>query len=194
MGVIAPNPHYTDEIAVLCEKTIFLPTIQAMEKEGCPFKGCLYFGLMLTPRGPMVIEYNCRFGDPEAQVVLPLLETDLLEIMETVTDGTLSEIDIKWSKSHAACVILASGGYPNAYKTGFKISGLDSNGQAASGDTVIYHAGTENKDGSFFTSGGRVLGLTSVAPALNSALEMAYNSVKTINFEGMHYRKDIGRW
>jgi len=192
MGVIAPNPHYTDEIAKACEKTIFLPTIRAMEKEGCPFKGCLYFGLMLTPHGPTVIEYNCRFGDPETQAILPLLETGLLDIMEAVTDGRLSSININWKKDHSACVVLASGGYPSAYKTGFAISGLDENGGADS--SIIYHAGTEYRDGSFFTAGGRVLGVTAAAPSLNSALKSAYKTAETINFDGIHYRRDIGKY
>jgi len=194
MGVIAPNPHYTDEIAKACEKTIFLPTIEAMEKEGCPFKGCLYFGLMLTPRGPTVIEYNCRFGDPETQAVLPLLETDLLDIMEAVSDGKLASININWKKDHCACVVLASGGYPSAYKTGFAISGLDENGGAKDSGNIIYHAGTEYRDGSFFTSGGRVLGITAAAASLNSAIKSAYKTAGTINFDGIHYRKDIGKY
>jgi len=194
MGVIAPNPHYTKEIAKLCEKNIFLPTIDAMEKEGCPFKGCLYFGLMLTKNGPVVIEYNCRFGDPEAQAVLPLLETDLLEIMEAVTDGKLVDIDIRWKDAHSACVVLASGGYPSAYKTGFPITGLDENGAAKNSDCVIYHAGTEYSDGSFFTTGGRVLGVTAVAATLASALEAAYKTAGKIGFEGVHYRRDVGKY
>ena len=194
MGVIAPNPHYTDEIAAVCEKTIFLPTIRAMREEGCPFKGCLYFGLMLTPSGPAVIEYNCRFGDPETQAVLPLLETDPLEIMEAVTDDRLDSVNIRWKSAHAACVVLASGGYPHAYKTGFAISGLDENGDAQNGKAVIYHAGTEFRNGSFFTAGGRVLGVTAVAPTLESALESAYKTAETISFEGIHYRRDIGKY
>ena len=191
MGVIAPNHHYTDEIAAVCEKTIFLPTIRAMKEEGCPFKGCLYFGLMLTPRGPMVIEYNCRFGDPEAQAVIPLLETDLLEIMEAVTDGRLADIDIRFSSAYAACVVLASGGYPQSYKTGFAISGLDT---AESTGVSIYHAGTELKNDCFYTAGGRVLGVTATASALNSALEAAYKAAGTIDFDGVHYRRDIGKY
>jgi len=194
MGVIAPNPHYTGEIAAVCEETIFLPTIRAMREEGCPFKGCLYFGLMLTPRGPAVIEYNCRFGDPETQAVLPLLETDLLEIMEAVTDGKLANIDIRWKNAHSACVVLASGGYPHAYKTGFAISGLGANGDAQNSGAVIYHAGTEYRDGAFYTAGGRVLGVTAVAPSLNSALEAAYKTAGAVNFEGAHYRRDIGKY
>ena len=191
MGVIAPNPHYTDEIAAVCEKTIFLPTIRAMKEEGCPFKGCLYFGLMLTPRGPMVIEYNCRFGDPEAQAVIPLLETDLLEIMEAVTDGRLADVKIRFSTAYAACVVLASGGYPQSYKTGFAISGLDT---AENTEVSIYHAGTELKNGCFYTAGGRVLGVTATASALNSALEAAYKAAGTIDFDGVHYRRDIGKY
>jgi phosphoribosylamine--glycine ligase len=191
MGVIAPNPYYTGEIAGVCEKTIFLPTINAMKQEGCPFKGCLYFGLMLTSSGPKVIEYNCRFGDPEAQAVLPLLETDLFDIMEAVTDERLSSLDIRWKNAHSACVVLSSGGYPASYKTGFTINGLDGQGQAA-GDAVIYHAGTEYKNGSFLTAGGRVLGISATASNLKASLEKAYKTAETINFEGIHYRKDIG--
>jgi len=194
MGVIAPNPHYTNEIASVCEKTVFLPTIHAMEKEGCPFKGCLYFGLMLTPCGPMVIEYNCRFGDPETQAILPLLETDLLDIMEAVTDGRLDTVDIRWKSAHSACVVLASGGYPVAYKTGFVIDGLDTDGKIKGSEAVVYHAGTEYKDGSFFTSGGRVIGVTACAPSLDTALEKAYKAAGTIRFDGVHYRKDIGKY
>jgi len=194
MGVIAPNPHYTNEIAAVCEKTIFLPTIRAMEKEGCLFKGCLYFGLMLTPHGPMVIEYNCRFGDPEAQAILPLLETDLMDIMEAVTDGRLDTVDIRWKSAHSACVVLASGGYPANYKTGFAIDGLDTDGNIKDNDTIVYHAGTEYRDGIFLTSGGRVLGVTSCAPSLDAALEKAYQAAGTIKFDGVHYRKDIGKY
>jgi phosphoribosylamine--glycine ligase len=194
MGVIAPNPHYTGAVAAECEKSIFLPTIRAMEKEGCPFKGCLYFGLMLTARGPVVIEYNCRFGDPETQAILPLLETDLLEIMEAVTDVRLSNIDIRWKQESAACIVLASGGYPGAYRTGFAISGLDAGGEALSSGIDVFHAGTEYKDGAFYTAGGRVLGITAVAPALNSALETAYRVAGTIGFENIHYRRDIGKY
>jgi len=193
MGVIAPNPHYTKEIAAICEKTIFIPTINAMREEGCPFKGCLYFGLMLTARGPMVIEYNCRFGDPEAQAVLPLLKTGLFDIMEAVTDERLDSVKIDWSDECSACVVLASGGYPVSYKTGFEISGLDAAGGAKSG-VVIYHAGTEYKDGKFLTAGGRVLGVTATGKNNKSALESAYRIVENINFNGKHYRKDIGTY
>jgi len=193
MGVIAPNPHYMQETAAVCEKTIFLPSIRAMREEGCPFKGCLYFGLMLTARGPVVIEYNCRFGDPEAQAVLPLLETSLLEVMEAVTDERLSETEIRWKNAHCACVILASGGYPLSYKTGFAITGL---AEAEKSASDVYHAGTEYRqaESSFYTSGGRVLGVTAVEKTLKSALEKAYKAVDFINFEGIHYRKDIGKY
>ncbi|MCL2410831.1 MAG: phosphoribosylamine--glycine ligase [Treponema sp.] len=193
MGVIAPNPYYTQDIAAICEKTIYLPTIRAMQNEGCPFKGCLYFGLMLTNKGPVVIEYNCRFGDPETQAVLPLLETDLFEIMEAVTYERLSQIEIKWSKASSACVILASGGYPDSYKTGFAISGLDENGQSAE-EAVVYHAGTALKNSEFLTAGGRVLGITTTAADQNKAIEKAYKAVKTISFEGKHFRSDIGKY
>jgi phosphoribosylamine--glycine ligase len=142
----------------------------------------------------MVIEYNCRFGDPETQALLPLLETDLLDVMEAVTDGNLANIDIRWKNAHSACVVLASGGYPNVYKTGVPIYGLDENGASGNGGNVIYHAGTEYRDGSFFTAGGRVLGVTAVSSALESALESAYKTASEIRFEGVHYRKDIGKY
>ena len=193
MGVIAPNAHYTEEIAAVCEKTIFLPTVKAMQNEGCTFKGCLYFGLMLTPTGPKVIEYNCRFGDPETQAILPLLKTDLLDVMTAVTDGALSKIDIKWSDEKSACVVLASRGYPESYKTGLVINGLDNNGGAGE-DVTIFHAGTKYENGAFYTAGGRVLGITAAAPSLDAALDKAYKAVSKINFEGVHYRKDIGKY
>jgi len=194
MGVIAPNPHYTKEIAAICEKTIFIPTIRAMREEGCPFKGCLYFGLMLTQLRPMVIEYNCRFGDPEAQAVLPLLKTSLFDIMEAVTDERLESVKIDWSDEHSACVVIASGGYPVSYKTGFEISGLDAAGGEKNNDIAVYHAGTEFKEGKFFTAGGRVLGVTATGKTNKSALESAYKSVENIDFMGKHYRKDIGTY
>ena len=201
MGAIAPNPHYTSEIAAVCEEKIFLPTVRAMQAEGCPFKGCLYFGLMLTPRGPAVIEYNCRFGDPETQVILQLLETDLLEVMEAVTDEKLAEINISWADAHAVCIVLASAGYPSSYKTGFVINSLNEKGGAENCDAIVYHAGTEFKNGinnsapgSFFTAGGRVLGITAVSKTLDTALKEAYKAVDTIGFEGVHYRRDIGKY
>ncbi|MGI6261526.1 MAG: phosphoribosylamine--glycine ligase [Acutalibacteraceae bacterium] len=191
MGTISPNPYYTDEIAETCMQTIFLPTIRAMQQEGCPFKGCLYFGLMLTPNGPKVIEYNARFGDPETQVVLPRLKTDLIDIIDAVIDEKLDACNIEWSDGACACVVLASGGYPGKYAKGLEISGLDQNGQV-SGATV-YHAGTVRKDGKFLTSGGRVLGVTATGATLDEALEKAYSSAKKIYFDGMQYRHDIGR-
>ena len=191
MGTISPNPYYTDEIAEICRKTIFEPTIDAMNKEGRPFKGCLYFGLMITPNGPKVIEYNARFGDPEAQVVLPRLKTDLLDICDAVIDEKLSELDIEWYDGAAACVVMASGGYPEAYKKGIEMFGMDDKGQVEG--ATVYHAGTAYKDGKFYTNGGRVLGVTATGDSLDEALSKAYNAVSKISFEGAHYRKDIGR-
>ncbi|MCM1053899.1 MAG: phosphoribosylamine--glycine ligase [Bacteroides sp.] len=192
MGTIAPNPLYTPEKQAECMEKIFLPTIRAMEKEGRPFKGCLYFGLMLTPKGAKVIEYNCRFGDPETQVVLPLLETDLADIIEAIWEERLSDLEVKWSSKSCACVVMASGGYPEKYETGKVIEGLDEKGQCAS-DAYVYHAGTKAENGSFLTSGGRVLGVTSTAEDLRTALDKAYETVNTISFENAHYRKDIGK-
>ena len=187
MGTVAPNPYYTPEIAKVCMDTIFLPTLDAMRKEGCPFKGCLYFGLMLTPDGPKVIEYNCRFGDPETQVILPLLKTDLLTIMQAVENETLSEIKVEWRDACAACVILASGGYPEHYETGkpIDIKPMPSN-------VTCYHAGDRLQDGQLVTSGGRVLGLTAVAPTLKEALRDAYQAADAVSFEGKYLRHDIG--
>ena len=190
MGTISPNPYYDDEMAQLCMETIFTPTVKAMAAEGCAFKGCLYFGLMLTKDGPKVIEYNSRFGDPETQVVLPRLETDLFDICNAVIDGTLDKLEIEWSDSACACVVLASGGYPGSYEKGKKISGLDQNGQAE--NVTVYHAGTAIKDGEIVTSGGRVLGVTALGDTLDNALKTAYNAVKTISFDGVQYRNDIG--
>lgn len=190
MGTISPNPYYTDEMAEICRKTIFEPTIEAMNKEGRTFKGCLYFGLMLTPKGPKVIEYNARFGDPETQVVLPRIETDLVDICEAVIDGTLGDLDIKWKKGAAACVVMASGGYPESYKKGIEMSGLDEKGGVEG--AIVYHAGTKLENGKFYTNGGRVLGVTAVDDTLEGALKKAYDAVEKISFEGAHYRKDIG--
>lgn len=192
MGTISPNPYYTDEIAEICQKTIFEPTINAMNKEGRPFKGCLYFGLMITPDGPKVIEYNARFGDPEAQVVLPRLKTDLVDICNAVIDETLSELDIEWYGDCSACVVVASGGYPESYKKGFEIKGLDKNGQI-SDDVTVYHAGTKVENGKYLTAGGRVLGVTALGETLEKALNTAYSAVSKISFEYMQYRTDIGR-
>lgn len=191
MGTVSPNPYYTDEMAALCQKTIFEPTIEAMRAEGRPFKGCLYFGLMLTPDGPKVIEYNARFGDPEAQVVLPRLKTDLLDICDAVIDEKLSEIEIEWSDDSCACVVMASGGYPESYKKGIRIEGLGRDGQVQG--ATVYHAGTTYRDGAFYTSGGRVLGVTAAAPTLEQALGQAYAAVDGISFDGAFCRRDIGR-
>ena len=188
MGVIAPSPFYTESIAAQCMETIFLPTMRAMETEGCPFKGCLYFGLMLTPDGPKVIEYNCRFGDPEAQTVLPLLEGDLLKIFMACTKGTLAAEMVTFSDKAAACVVIASGGYPENYEKGYAISGLE-----AVGGSTVYVAGAAQKDDALVTAGGRVLGVTAVAETLAAALEQAYTDVKQIHFTNMFYRSDIGR-
>ena len=194
MGTIAPNPLYTPEKQAECMEKIFLPTIKAMEKEGRPFKGCLYFGLMLTPKSAKVIEYNCRFGDPETQVVLPLLETDLVDIMEAIWEERLAELDVKWSDQACACVVMASGGYPEKYETGKEIGGLDEKGQCVSNtDAYIYHAGTKLDNGKFLTAGGRVLGVTSTADTLKEALDKSYAAVKSITFEKVHYRTDIGK-
>lgn len=191
MGTVSPNPYYTDDIAKVCMKTIFEPTIEAMIKEGRPFKGCLYFGLMLTPNGPKVIEYNARFGDPEAQVVLPRLKTDLVDICEAVIDEKLSELDIEWYDGAAACVVMASGGYPVSYKKGIEIFGLDDKGGVDG--AIVYHAGTKCEDDKFFTNGGRVLGVTATASTLDEALEKAYSAVDKIKFDGAHFRHDIGK-
>ena len=191
MGTVAPNPYYTENIAKECMDKIFIPTINAMKSEGRTFKGCLYFGLMLTPDGPKVIEYNCRFGDPETQVVLPLLDTDLYDIFEAIYDERLSEVDIRWKDESCACVILASGGYPKSYEKGKEISGLDDKGQADG--VFVYHAGTKLSDGVFTTNGGRVLGVTATGKDLETALANAYSGAKKITFDKVHYRNDIGK-
>ena len=191
MGTISPNPFYTEEQAAWCMEHIFLPTVAAMNAEGRPFKGCLYFGLMLTPDGPKVIEYNCRFGDPETQVVLPRLKTDLIDILEAVREERLAELPIEWSEDACACVVMASGGYPAAYKKGLPIRGLEKQGQVPG--AVVYHAGTKYENGCFYTNGGRVLGVTAAAPTLDEALKKAYEAVGHIDFEGAHYRRDIGK-
>ena len=190
MGTISPNPYYTDAIAKECMETIFLPTIEAMNKEGRPFKGCLYFGLMITPDGPKVIEYNARFGDPETQVVLPRLKTDFVDIVMAVVEERLSDLTIAWSDETCACVVMASGGYPGHYEKGIAIEGLDENGQVDG--AVVYHAGTALRDGKFVTNGGRVLGVTALGDTLPQALEKAYAAVGKIHWDGVHYRHDIG--
>ena len=192
MGTIAPNPYYTPQIAQVCMETIFKPTVAAMKAEGRPFKGCLYFGLMLTPDGPKVIEYNCRFGDPETQVVLPLLESDLLAVMQAATNGTLAQTEVKFSGQSAACVVLASGGYPQHYEKGKPITGL-ADGQLPGGGATVYHAGTALADNVLVTSGGRVLGVTAVADSLFDAVAAAYGAADQIGFEGLHRRSDIGQ-
>lgn len=189
MGTVAPNPYYTLEIAQICMDTIFLPTLAAMRAEGCPFKGCLYFGLMLTPDGPKVIEYNCRFGDPETQVVLPLLKTDLLTIMQAVENETLGELSVEWHTGAAACVILASGGYPASYEKGKAIT-LPA---AFPENVTCYHAGDRLTEQGLVTSGGRVLGVTAAAPTLRQALADAYAAAETVEFDGKYLRHDIGR-
>ncbi|MBR5405656.1 MAG: phosphoribosylamine--glycine ligase [Oscillospiraceae bacterium] len=192
MGTVSPNPYYTQEIAEQCMREIFLPTMHAMNGENRTFRGCLYFGLMLTPNGPKVIEYNCRFGDPETQVVLPMLKTDLLDIMEAVEEKRLTDLPISWKKGACACVILASGGYPEKYETGKEITGLDEKGQCAGAS--VYHAGTKlSEDGRFLTAGGRVLGITAAGATLQQALDSAYAAVSGVQFEGVHYRRDIGK-
>lgn len=191
MGTIAPNPCYTDAFKAECMEKIFKPTIAAMQKEGRPFKGCLYFGLMLTPNGAKVVEYNCRFGAPETQVVLPLLETDLVDIMEAVWEEKLDQLDIKWSDKSCACVVIASGGYPEKYETGKEISGLDEKGQSPL--AYVYHAGTKLENGKYYTAGGRVLGVTATGSDLREALDKAYKAVDAITFEKAHHRNDIGQ-
>lgn len=187
MGCIAPNPFYTEEIAKRCLDEIFVPTIDAMNKEGRTFKGCLYFGLMITEDGPKVIEYNCRFGDPETQVVLPLLESDLLEIMIAVREGRLSEDIVKFSKKSACCVVMASGGYPNEYEKGYeiKIGKISDN-------SIVYIAGAKRKGDKLITNGGRVLGLTAIDDTLEGAVSDAYDNIEKISFKKAYYRKDIG--
>lgn len=186
MGTIAPNPYYTEKIAAECMETIFLPTMEAMNQEDRTFKGCLYFGLMLTPNGPKVIEYNCRFGDPETQVVLPLLESDLLTIMQHIAKGTLAEAEVKFGEKAACCVIMASHDYPGKYETGFPIMLPENSNQ-------IYVAGAKIKDGVLVTGGGRVLGVTEVADSLEEAIAKTYVTVKTVKFENAYYRSDIGK-
>ena len=187
MGTIAPNPYYTEEIAKQCMKEIFLPTIRAMKKEGRTFKGCLYFGLMLTPNGPKVIEYNCRFGDPETQVVLPLLISDLLTVMQACTNGTLSKTSVRFSRKHACCVIKASAGYPESYKKGYKLTMSD---RAAA---HTYVAGAKLEDGKLVTSGGRVTGTTAVRSSLKEAIDAAYRLSAGVKFKNAYSRSDIGQ-
>lgn len=189
MGAFAPSPLYTEEIAERTEKEILLPTLNAMNSEGFTFKGVLYVGLMLTKDGPKVVEYNARFGDPETQVVLPLLESDLFAIMRAVREGRLAETDIRWKKGSAACIVLASGGYPEKYESGKLISGLE---DAETAGATVYHAGTKKTDAGYVTAGGRVLGVTALGDTLADAVHSAYAAAEKIHFEGAHMRRDIG--
>ena len=186
MGTVAPNPYYTEAIAAQCMEEIFLPTIRAMKAEGRPFRGCLYFGLMLTPKGPKVIEYNCRFGDPETQVVLPLLESDLLTVMRATTEGTLAQTEVKFSDKSACCVILASDGYPQKYQSGFEMT------IAPEALPHAFVAGAKLADGKLLTSGGRVIGLTAVEDTLPQAIDRAYALTGMVHFENAYCRRDIG--
>ena len=187
MGAISPCPNYTSEHAKICMDTIFLPTVKALNAEGRTFQGVIYFGMMLTAKGPKVVEYNARFGDPECQAVLSLLETDLMDILEACVDGTLDNVHVKFKDAASCCLVLASGGYPVAYEKGKEISGLD-----AVRDAVVFHAGTKLDGGKFYTNGGRVLGVTAVAPDLKAAVDKAYQAAKPVSFEKMHFRRDIG--
>ena len=189
MGAFAPSPLYTEEIAERTEKAILIPTLNAMNSEGFTFKGVLYVGLMLTKDGPKVVEYNARFGDPETQVVLPLLESDLFAIMRAVREGRLAETDIRWKKESAACIVLASGGYPGKYESGKLISGLE---DAETAGATVYHAGTKKTDAGYVTAGGRVLGVTALGDTLADAVHSAYAAAEKIHFEGAHMRRDIG--
>ena len=186
MGTIAPNPYYTEAVAQECMDKIFVPTMEAMKAEGRTFKGCIFFGLMITPNGPKVIEYNCRFGDPETQVVLPLLESDLLTIMKAVAEEKLAEVEVKFSNKSACCVIMASAGYPESYEKGFEIT-------LPADDGLIYIAGAKEADGKLLTNGGRVLGVTELADTLPEAIAKSYESVKTVKFDNAFYRNDIGK-
>lgn len=187
MGAISPCPNYTRQHADTCMETIFLPTVKALNAEGRTFQGVIYFGMMLTPKGPKVVEYNARFGDPECQAVLSLLETDLMEILEACVDGTLDQVHVTFRDAASCCLVLASGGYPVSYEKGKEITGLDQVENA-----VVFHAGTKLQDGRFLTNGGRVLGVTAVAPTLREAVDAAYTAAKPIAFEKMHFRRDIG--
>ena len=186
MGTIAPNPYYTDAVAKQCMEEIFLPTVNAMNAEGRTFRGCLYFGLMLTPNGPKVIEYNCRFGDPETQVVLPLLESDLLTVMEATAQGKLAETEVKFAHKHACCVVLASNGYPKVYQSGYPIT------IPADLDAEVYVAGAKLDGDVLKTSGGRVLGVTAIGGTLEEAIEKAYAQAANVTFENAYCRRDIG--
>ncbi|MDR1117490.1 MAG: phosphoribosylamine--glycine ligase [Oscillospiraceae bacterium] len=187
MGAFSPSPHYTGEIAARCKREIFTPTLNALKSEGIEYKGVIYFGLMLTKDGPKVIEYNARFGDPETQCILPRLKSDLFEIFLATTYGGLDKLKIEWDGRPACCIVLASGGYPGKYSTGYVIEGLEESGGS------VYHAGTKKEDGRYVTSGGRVLGITALGDGLKAARDLAYSYVKPISFKDMHYRRDIGK-
>jgi phosphoribosylamine--glycine ligase len=189
MGAFSPSPYYTDAIHKQVMDKIVHPTIRAMKQEGRPFKGVIYFGLMLTKEGPKVLEYNARFGDPETQVVLPRLKNDLVDIFLKIIDGKLKEVELKWDNRPAACIILASGGYPKAYQKGYEISGLD---KIKDSDCMVFHAGTVYRDGKYYTNGGRVLGITAMGESLTKAVGKAYQMVEGVSFQNMHFRRDIG--
>ena len=191
MGAISPSRIYTEELSQICMEKIFIPTIKAMRAEGRVFKGVIYFELMITENGPKVIEYNARFGDPEAQVVLPLLKTDLMEIIDAIIDETLEELKIEWHDKAAACIVAASGGYPLSYQKGYEINGLQT--LSADENIFVYHAGTRKENDSYYTNGGRVLGVTAIGQNLDTALSKAYSSIENISFTDMHYRRDIGK-
>jgi phosphoribosylamine--glycine ligase len=190
MGAFSPSPNYTPEMAQRCMKEIFLPTLAALKAEGRPFKGVIYFGLMLTPDGPKVVEYNARFGDPETQAVLSLLDSDLMDIFQACVNGTLDQVNIRWKDQAACCLVLASGGYPVSYQKGYPISGLEEAAKSA----TVFHAGTRLDDnGAILTSGGRVLGVTATGATLTDAVTAAYDAAKPIHFQNMHFRTDIGK-
>jgi phosphoribosylamine--glycine ligase len=190
MGTFTPSRHYTEAIARECMETIFEPTIRAMNREGRKFRGVLFFGLMLTENGPKVLEYNARFGDPETQVVLPLLKTDLLTVIKAVINEELDKVDIQWEQDAAVCVVMASGGYPEAYEKGFEITGLDQFGNQS--EILVFHAGTRKEGDRYLTSGGRVLGVTARGADIEEARRKAYDAVSRIHFKNAHYRRDIG--
>lgn len=190
MGAFSPSKLYTDEIADYCMKNVYRATVDAMKKEGRTFKGVLYFGLMLTSDGPKVLEYNARFGDPETQAVLPRLDSDIIEIFSAVIDEKLSNTEIKWKKDAGVCIIMASGGYPQKYQTGYEINGLEN--ALNEKDINVFHSGTKLENGKYLTSGGRVLGVTATGRSLDEAINKAYKAVEKVSFTNMHYRKDIG--
>lgn len=190
MGTFSPSKFYSDDLSEICYKELFVPSLQAMKSEGRPFTGIIFFGLMLTPNGPRVLEYNARFGDPEAQVVLTRLKTDIVDVFEAAIDGKLNELTLEWEDNSTVCVVLASGGYPVEYKKGYEITGLDE--QKSKEDIIVFHAGTALKDGKYVTNGGRVLGVTAKGKDMDEAREKAYQAVSEINFKDKQFRTDIG--